>query len=277
MDVVGASTPKEERKVIGLDFPRKRGLDFRQVARIALIVASGAVASPTVFAQPSAAAVCRASSAAVVPAIVELYTSEGCNSCPPADRWLSSVVANPAANVIALAFHVDYWDYIGWRDVYAKPAYGERQRKLVLAAGSTTVYTPQIFVNGRDDRSWHVAAIPRANSPARAKLSLEAEWSAHRIKLRGRLADAKEPLRIRYALTENAITTAVKAGENKGELLAHDAIVREHAFVAADQNGGFVAEITPPSNQKRERSQLHVIAETRQGEAVAAASLRCAN
>ncbi len=218
---------------------------------------------------------CRAESAATVPAIVELYTSEGCNSCPPADKWLSRLVASGVTNVIPLAFHVDYWDYIGWKDAYAKAAYGERQGQLVRAGGTTTSYTPQVFVNGRDDRSWYAVAAPNATAPSRAKLTAEADWSAGKIAITGVVKDSKETLRVRYALTENGITTAVKAGENRGETLAHDAVVREHAITAVNAAGAFSIDAKLPANLKRERSQLHVIAETLRGEAVAAVTLKC--
>ncbi len=259
-----------------LNFLRKPQRTGERISRQALVALLAVGLTQAATAQSPAEAACRVQSGVTVPAIVELYTSEGCNSCPPADRWLASIVRNTPSNVIALAFHVDYWDYIGWKDIYAKPAYGERHRKLVLAAGSTTVYTPQVFVNGRDDRSWHHGAVPRASLAARANLAIESDWSPNRVKLRGQVSEAREPLRIRYALTENSITTAVKAGENKGELLTHDAVVREHAYVAVDASGAFGADIILPAKLARARSQLHVIAETRSGEAVAAASLRCA-
>ena len=88
--------------------------------------------------------------------LVELYTSEGCSSCPPADRWLSTQLARKDINL--LAFHVDYWDSIGWKDRFASPAYSQRQRERVNAAGADTVYTPQVMV-GRDVRtSWQSSA-----------------------------------------------------------------------------------------------------------------------
>jgi hypothetical protein len=259
--------------MIAADFLRIRG----RVAALAYAGAlAGALMSSYTGAQASSPGACKAESGTVVPAIVELYTSEGCNSCPPADQWLSRIVASGAPNVIPLAFHVDYWDYIGWKDVYAKAAYGERHSALVRESGATTVYTPQVFVNGRDDRSWYRVAAPSASTPARAKLSAEAEWGANGVKLRGTVLDAKETLRVRYVVTENGIQTAVKAGENKGETLKQDAIVREHAMTVVNAKGSFSAEVKTPSSMKRERSQLHVIAETMRGEAVAAVTLKCA-
>ena len=84
-------------------------------------------------------------------AVVELYTSEGCSSCPPADRWLSKLVEIPKdeLDVLALSFHVDYWDYLGWRDRFADPRYSARQRRYAQQRAVRIVYTPAIIVNGQ--------------------------------------------------------------------------------------------------------------------------------
>ena len=91
---------------------------------------------------------CDARSGAQTAALVELYTSEGCSSCPPADRQLSMLRESLAAdaNFVPLALHVDYWDYIGWKDSYARTAFGERQQWLVNLHRQTSMYTPQFFV-----------------------------------------------------------------------------------------------------------------------------------
>jgi hypothetical protein len=80
--------------------------------------------------------------------VVELYTSQGCSSCPPADEFMAQLVRNP--DVIALALHVDYWDYIGWKDVFGQAAFTERQKDYAYAIGSRTIYTPQMIVNGAE-------------------------------------------------------------------------------------------------------------------------------
>ena len=81
------------------------------------------------------------------PVVVELYTSQGCSSCPPADAMLHDLAARP--DVIALALHVDYWDYIGWVDEFADPAYTRRQKQYAQVAGNPSVYTPQMVIGGR--------------------------------------------------------------------------------------------------------------------------------
>jgi hypothetical protein len=249
---------------------------FRRNAAFAL---AGALASALTYAQTQTGAQgasCRATSSKTVPALVELYTSEGCNSCPPADRWLSQQIAKPeaSAKMIALAFHLDYWDYIGWKDAYARADYGARHSAMVRANGSSTVYTPQVFVNGRDDRSWRVGLSGMSGTPARATIDVEADWKDGKLAFRGRVGDG-DVARIRYAVAENGISTAVKAGENAGETLKQDAVVRDHAIVNVRADKTFSINAKLAGNVKREKSVLHVIAENDRGEALAAVTLRC--
>jgi hypothetical protein len=82
------------------------------------------------------------------PVVVELYTSQGCSSCPPADEFLAELAGRP--DVLALALHVDYWDYLGWQDAFAQPAFTQRQKRYARAAGAKMIYTPQIIVGGTD-------------------------------------------------------------------------------------------------------------------------------
>jgi hypothetical protein len=251
---------------------------IRNFRRNAFFAVASALACILTHAQTNAQGTsCRATSGKTVPTIVELYTSEGCNSCPPADQWLSQQVANPEANakMIALAFHVDYWDYIGWKDAYARADYGARHSAMVRANGSSTVYTPQIFVNGKDDRSWRVGVTGMTPTAARATLDVEADWKDGKLAFRGRVSEGSDAVRIRYAVAENGISTAVKSGENAGETLKHDAIVRDHAIVNVGADKSFTINAKIASSVKREKSLLHVIAENGRGEALAAVTLKC--
>ena len=114
---------------------------------------------------------CTARSSAVAPTVVELYTSEGCSSCPPADRWLSTLKGRP--DVLALAFHVTYWDRLGWPDRFARPEYTQRQYSLAQRAALSNVYTPQVLVNGQDWRRW--PQLPAATTAPVPALSLARE------------------------------------------------------------------------------------------------------
>jgi hypothetical protein len=106
--------------------------------------------------------------------LLELYTSQGCSSCPPAERWLNEYIDDDDlwTTVVPAAFHVDYWDYIGWKDTYATPEYGERQRDYARAGKARTVYTPGLFANGREWRGWTLRVSPRASDREPGNLSI---------------------------------------------------------------------------------------------------------
>jgi hypothetical protein len=178
---------------------------------------------------------CNAVSPAHQTALVELYTSQGCSSCPPADRWLTQLDArHPRDRVVPIALHVDYWDYIGWKDPYARSVFTTRQRALAAANGSRTVYTPGVYVQGQEFPQWSGRALfddaVRAvtTSPASVRITLKAEVTDSEVKVNASavaLASAREPL-LYLALVENGLATNVRAGENRGETLKNDRVVR---------------------------------------------------
>jgi hypothetical protein len=181
------------------------------------------------------AAGCSARSGAQTTAFVELYTSEGCSSCPPADRWLSSLSRRyPPQKVVPLALHVDYWDYIGWKDPYARREFSQRQRRLSQTQRLALVYTPQVLLQGADFRRWGAPdfdrAVERINAlPARAHLSLAILGGGDtlRVQVEGR-ADEPEPSAAIYvAAYESGLSSRVTAGENRGRQLAHDYVALE--------------------------------------------------
>jgi len=175
--------------------------------------------------------VCSASSARVVAPVVELYTSEGCNSCPPADRWLSKLKADPA--VVALAFHVDYWDRLGWKDRFANPAFTDRQAQQQTSSGARFSYTPQVVVDGRDRTDWPSvapASTPRAIAPVEVTLTHDADRFVATVVPQ---PNAPKRLAAYWAVTEQGHVSAVKAGENEGVTLHHDYVVRDYEKVAA--------------------------------------------
>jgi hypothetical protein len=195
-------------------------LIFRKTA---VVVLSG---TSLAFTGVSLAGGCAASSGAERASLLELYTSEGCDSCPPADQWLSTFKSQ--ANVVPMAYHVDYWDYIGWKDRFASPKFSERQRLRVHAQGSRAVYTPQVMINGRDARWRDIGArVPRAASDLHATttLKVEAQRSGDALRVDVRSEGAR-PAKIMIAITENGLLSDVKAGENRGVVLRHDFVVR---------------------------------------------------
>lgn len=176
---------------------------------------------------------CTAQSSTSITPVVELYTSEGCNSCPPADRWISSLKAEPG--VVALAFHVDYWDSLGWKDRFASSAYTQRQAQQQQSNGARFSYTPQVVLNGIDRPQWHSQPAPNAvreRAPAKVDIALTRDGRRLQAQVRA-LPGAPTRLAAYWAVSENGHSTAVKAGENQGETLKHDFVVRQYAPVAA--------------------------------------------
>jgi hypothetical protein len=188
---------------------------------------------------PASGAQCRATSGPQTAALVELYTSEGCSSCPPADRWLSSLETEGRASgtIVPIALHVDYWDYIGWKDPYARREFSLRQRKLSQLQRMALVYTPQIVLQGQDFRGWGTPAFDAAVAkiaarPAKAGISLVVRPAAAgslqveavaEVFDRAQKADAA----LYLAAYRNRLSSAVTAGENSGRTLQHDYVVLE--------------------------------------------------
>jgi hypothetical protein len=187
------------------------------------------------------AAQCSARSPATTTALVELYTSEGCSSCPPADRWLSSLGAKGFSpdRVVPIALHVDYWDYIGWKDPYARQAFSARQRKMAALARAAFVYTPQVLLQGHDFRGWGSSAfdqqVAKINAlPARARIALaldtgrkDALEADATVELLSGAAPAD--LALYLGAYENKLVSEVRAGENQGTTLRHDYVVLQWA------------------------------------------------
>ncbi len=188
---------------------------------------------------PALATPCGAQSGPHTTALVELYTSEGCSSCPPAERWLSSLGAKRYApdKVVPLSLHVDYWDYIGWKDPYAQARFSGRQRKLTQLQRLALVYTPEVMLQGREFRAWGSPsfdeALMRINAqPARARLVLQIDAAKKDALAVEALAEILEPSQradavLYLASYESKLSSQVSAGENKGLTLSHDYVVLE--------------------------------------------------
>ena len=183
------------------------------------VIALASLPAFSTLAADSGAGACRSVSGAQPPAVVELYTSEGCSSCPPADRWASALKGRN--DVLVLAFHVNYWDRLGWPDRFATEATTERQHQLQRALATPYVYTPQVVHNGRDLRRWSDAALPRL--PA-TPVAVELAREGHRVQARVS-APPRTSLAGFWAVLEDGHASRVKAGENAGTTLAHDHVV----------------------------------------------------
>lgn len=215
--------------------PRRGHTLFARIVALALalstLVASGLASA--------ASAVCSAHSPAHRVALVELYSSEGCNSCPPADNWLSQWKDSGAAQgIVPLALHVDYWNSLGWTDRFSQHRFTERQQTLTDLAGGHTIYTPEIFVSGRELRNWsqrdsfqnRIGKI--AAEPAQANVTLELKPQTPgafdvAAQFTSRTAGAADPLNAYLAVYENSLSSQVGAGENSGATLHHERVVRQ--------------------------------------------------
>jgi hypothetical protein len=163
------------------------------------------------------------------PVVVELFTSQGCSSCPPADALLNELASDP--RVLALSFHVDYWDYIGWKDPFASAQYTERQRDYVAKLGLRYVYTPQMVIDGRHDavgsnRSDVTLAIEKAAAtPPAMEVTLEGVEGGRALLSAG--AAPAEPATVWLVTFDDDHDTEVARGENRGRSLHNSNVVRE--------------------------------------------------
>lgn len=168
--------------------------------------------------------------AAATPVLVELFTSEGCSSCPPADAVLQRLAAEQPLDgieVIAVGAHVDYWDWIGWPDRFAIPAFTELQRDYAATRGDGRVHTPQVVVNGQAMAVGSRASVLRALVRDAATRPLERLALAHAdgqgdaLAVRVDMPAAPPGAVLRVLLVERGLTTDVRRGENAGRTLAH--------------------------------------------------------
>lgn len=192
-------------------------------------------------------------------AVVELYTSEGCSSCPPADRWLSRLVKLPKdeADVLALAFHVDYWNYLGWEDRFSNKRYTSRQRQLGANNQQRTIYTPEFFVNGMEARGSRtilekIRQANRREAPLDLRLTVARDRTSLLLDLHSPAAsDAGKSLHCRYLVYENDLATDVERGENSGERLEHEAVVRYMSDAQIlSENNRYRIDIDPDWNAR---------------------------
>ena len=201
---------------------------------------------------PPLHAECAAHSSGAHPHSVELYTSEGCSSCPPAEKWMSSI--RDDAQQVGLEFHVDYWDELGWPDPFADARYTARQRTLAERGARSIVYTPQIVVDGRVWKNWPATPAPIAAVTSAPALNIEVSRDMGlRVHLVGDTADAKRH-RLYVALTENGLTSTVSAGENRGRQLSHDQVVR--AFAGPFEPPRAQVKLDPPAGFDAAKSSV---------------------
>ena len=193
--------------------------------------------------------------------MVELYTSEGCSSCPPADKWLSQYKNDDRLwqEIIPLAFHVDYWNYIGWKDRFSSSAYTQRQYSYAQHKNISSVYTPGVVLDGKEWRGWYrnKAIKTGKESAGNLHISLEnnllaAKYSHQKI--------STEKLYLNIAILGFDLITHVQAGENNGQALEHDFVVIGYKRLPLEQvnNHYAISSALPNSNIQVTRKGLAV-------------------
>ncbi len=155
--------------------------------------------------------------------LVELFTSEGCSSCPPAERWMNGLVDDSAlwTHFVPVAFHVDYWDYIGWEDRFARPEFGARQMRYAEEGGVRTVYTPGMFADGHAWSGWRRGARIPSEAAANGELTLRIEGDDVAARFSSASGERKN-LTLHLAILGMGLQTEVRRGENRGRTLRHD-------------------------------------------------------
>ena len=247
-------------------------MKIQKAARYSILALACSSAISTAIAQT-----CSAKSGDKITPVIELYTSEGCSSCPPADKWLSTLKntsSTPVANGIApvvQAFHVNYWDYIGWTDRFATPEHTARQRQVSAWQKSSTIYTPQMVANGRDLRNWNHWNAD--NELATVAISIKQEagnvFSAQVQAMPSKAWSAY------WTVTEDGHSSKVKAGENSGEFLKHDFVVRQYQAAGEHTGSGKLVLQTTALDAAHPRRVNLVIFNPQTGKPLQALSLIC--
>jgi hypothetical protein len=189
--------------------------------------------------------------------LLELYTSEGCSSCPPADRWFSRLLDDRRLwrQLVPVAFHVDYWNYLGWEDRFSQPAFSQRQRNLARKGNVRSVYTPALVKAGKEWRSWYFSrhlgdlwgedvgvlqvSVDDSPSSSNKQAVIQARFNP--------AYGLSSPLALNVALLGFGLETPVRAGENEGKVLRHDFVVLKLLTQEVDREGkGYAWELALP-------------------------------
>jgi len=172
----------------------------------------------------SLAGVCTAGSG---PVLVELFTSQGCSSCPPADEFLGKLAARD--DVVALSLHVDYWDYIGWKDSFANPKFSKRQHAYAYAAGKKMVYTPQMVVAGRDHvigtKFSKIGSLIKKRNAENSTVSLLIERRGNKLIIQASVKNKTPDMVVQLVRYSAGQRVAIKRGENAGRKITYHNVV----------------------------------------------------
>ncbi|MEQ9694076.1 DUF1223 domain-containing protein [Shimia sp. SDUM112013] len=208
------------------------------------------------------------------PVVVELYTSQGCSSCPPADAFFHNELS-AREDVIALALHVDYWDYIGWKDSFANPAYTKRQKAYAVAAGHRSVYTPQLIIGGRDhvvgNKPDKVNGLIEAHKRAASPVRMAMRRQGGTVWIEAEATGAVKNMVVHLVRYKPEQSVDIKRGENAGKTLTYTNIV-DGWDVIAEWDGRAPLKIKAPA--RGDNPVVALIQETGNGPILAAARIR---
>jgi hypothetical protein len=197
-------------------------------------------------------------------ALIELFTSEGCSSCPPAEKWLGDLRSDAGLwrRFVPVAFHVNYWDRLGWRDALATPEFTAREYAYAAAWHAASVYTPCFVRNGAEWQPAAAAAKPATETAGELTLDYDSAGTAH-VSYAPAANAAIANLDITVALLGGGIVSAVRAGENSGRELHHEFVALHlmHAALVRGEGGKFFARLSlPPLDRASSRTPHHAIA-----------------
>ena len=199
--------------------------------------------------------------------VLELFTSQGCSSCPPADVLLEMVNREYAANVFALSYHVDYWNYIGWKDPFSNPSFTKKQTEYNLKLKSRTNYTPQLFINAKEhlvgsDRNKVIGRIHEYSKiPAKHLIDLSGSKNGTEIVFEYGISGNLKDVKLRAVLVINERTTQVKRGENRNRILKNSNIVVAEKLIPASFSKGTGSITIPEMVTKEDHLTLILLAE----------------
>jgi hypothetical protein len=208
-------------------------------------------------------------------AVVELYTSEGCSSCPPADDAVATVINDYPDNVFVLGFHVDYWNQLGWKDVFSKAAYTNRQRKYSEVLKLNSIYTPQVIVNGttefvgsNENMLYKTIQHELERKPTETINLTAIVKESKKIEVNYKISGTgNETLNI--ALVQLHAVSAVKRGENEGKQLSHVNVVRDFKTTSAATG---TISLTLPDNLQPSACKVIAFLQNKPGDIVTGAA-----
>ena len=211
--------------------------------------------------------------AAQSPVVVELFTSQGCSSCPPADKLMHDLAKRD--DVIALALHVDYWDYIGWKDEFADPSYSERQRGYAIEAGRRSVYTPQMIINGTTDivgaRPMELAKAISEHAAKPALVTLSVARNGDAVSISATTTHRGDALLVHMVRYQPERTARITRGENAGHTLSYANVTQDWKIL---QEWDGVTALELEAQAVGEHPLVVMIQEGRTGPILAAAQIK---